>query len=70
MSGKLMAVQGRPHRAGGTTTAVTAGISQWVKSCGTPGEGSEEATVPMIARTTQPCVGKGLCFSRAKRGDA
>jgi hypothetical protein len=26
-------------------------------------EESDEAVVPLTARTTQPCIGKGLCFN-------
>ena len=31
-------------------------------------EKSDEVIVPMIAGTTQPCIGKDLCFDRALKG--
>lgn len=47
---------------------MSVGISRKAKSGATPFEKSEEAIVPRIVRTTEPGVGKGLCFNRACNG--
>lgn len=47
---------------------MSVGISRKAKSGATLLEKSEEAIVPMIVRTIEPGVGKGLCFNRACNG--
>lgn len=42
--------------------------AEWPKIGLTLHEKSDEAVVPMIAWTVQPCLGKGLCFNNAGVG--
>jgi len=60
--------QGRSHLVVGTTARVSFGISWKMKSVAMPGEKSEGAVVPWMARQDKRAGGKGPCFNPVQRG--